>query len=155
MKKLVSILFVVSLVSCTGNTIYKKPENLIPRDTMVQLLVDMHIAAASKPVKNIQKKKDVNYMALVYEKYKIDSVRFNESNVFYTSKIDEYDKLLGDVKSILEEKRDMVKKELTRLDSIKFPKKYSDSAKAKKLERPEKLLKDIKKKPKLNKKEGE
>ncbi|MCH2034251.1 MAG: DUF4296 domain-containing protein [Tenacibaculum sp.] len=107
------------IVSCTGNTIYKKPENLIPRDSMVLLLTDMHIASAAKQTKNKFSAKDVNYMHFVYEKYKIDSVRFESSNKYYTSIIDKYDKLLNEVKANLQEKGTVIQREINASDSIK------------------------------------
>ncbi|PJC58354.1 MAG: DUF4296 domain-containing protein, partial [Flavobacteriales bacterium CG_4_9_14_0_2_um_filter_35_242] len=30
--------------ACTSNTIYKKPKDLIPKDQMVDLMVDMYMA---------------------------------------------------------------------------------------------------------------
>ncbi len=107
------------LISCTGNTIYKKPKNLIPKDTMIALLTDMHIASTSRLIKNKQKQKDVNYMFVLYEKYKIDSVRFHNSNIYYTSKIDEYGDLLKEIKRNLEAKGAVVQKIINERDSIK------------------------------------
>ncbi len=120
MKRLqffIPILFL--FVSCTGNTIYKKPEDLIPRDSMVLLLTDMHIAAAARQTKNKFNKKDVNYMHFIFEKYKIDSTRFESSNTYYTSIIDSYDKLLNNVKLNLQEKGVVIQKEIIASDSVK------------------------------------
>ncbi len=107
------------LISCTGNTIYEKPKNLIPKDTMIALLTDMHIASTSRLIKNKQKQKDVNYMFVLYEKYKIDSTRFHNSNVYYASKIDEYGDLLKEIKRNLEAKGAVVQKIINDRDSIK------------------------------------
>ena len=57
---------------------------------MVALLTDMYIASSAKNVKNKFLKKEKNYMILVYEKYKIDSTRFDISNKYYVSKTEEY-----------------------------------------------------------------
>lgn len=91
----ITILF---LVSCTSNTIYKKPKDLIPKDTMVSLLTDMYIASSAKNIKNKYLKMESNYMVLVYKKYQIDTVRFDASNKYYTSRIDEYSAMLNKVK---------------------------------------------------------
>lgn len=98
MKKILYITVLLFLASCTSNTIYKKPKDLIPKDSMISLLTDMYIASAAKNVKNKFLKREKNYMPLVYEKYKIDSTRFDVSNEYYTSKIEEYTDILNKVK---------------------------------------------------------
>ena len=124
MKRLQFIIAsLILFVSCTGNTIYKKPKDLIPRDSMVLLLTDMHIAAAARQTKNKFNGKDVNYMYLIYEKYKIDSTRFENSNTYYTSMIDNYDKLLNEVKQNLQQKGVDIQKEINASDSIAKDKK--------------------------------
>ncbi|MBL4939308.1 MAG: DUF4296 domain-containing protein, partial [Lutibacter sp.] len=40
---------------------------------------------------------NVNYFPFVFEKHKIDTVRFKESNYYYTSRIDDYDEILEKV----------------------------------------------------------
>ncbi|MFY7672101.1 DUF4296 domain-containing protein [Tenacibaculum sp. MEBiC06402] len=118
--------FIATLIlfgSCTGNTIYEKPKDLIPKDSMVLLLTDMHIAAAARQTKNKFNRKDVNYMHFIYEKYKIDSTRFESSNKYYTSIIDSYDKLLKQVKQNLQDQGVVIQKEINASDSIKKDKK--------------------------------
>ena len=59
MKKSILLFFAFSFFyNCTSNTIYKKPTDLIPKDTMVILIQEMLIASASKNVKtiNLQRK---------------------------------------------------------------------------------------------------
>ena len=80
MKKLSFLLLFIFLISCTSNTIFEKPKDLIPRDTMSLLIQDMMIASSAKFVKNKNKEKKINYMSFVYDKYKIDSLRFHNSN---------------------------------------------------------------------------
>lgn len=120
MKNTIVFIFSICImISCTGNTIYKAPENLIPRDTMISLLTDMHIASASKPIKTVKNRRDLNYMQLVYDKYKIDSLRFEQSNTYYTSRIDDYDKLLKSVRTNLEVIASQYQVEKNTRDSIK------------------------------------
>lgn len=99
MKPFFYICIGLLLVSCTSNTIYKKPENLIPKDSMIALLTDMYIASSAKNQKNKFLEREKNYMILVYEKYKIDTTRFDISNTYYTSQVDEYTEILKKVKS--------------------------------------------------------
>lgn len=119
MKKLSYLLVFIFLGSCTSNTIFKKPEDLIPRDTMTLLIQDMMIASSAKFVKNKNEQKKINYMAFVYDKYKIDSLRFQSSNFYYTSKIDLYEEMIQDVQTGLDQKKEFYNKISTRKDSIR------------------------------------
>ena len=131
----------ILFVSCTGNTIYKKPKDLIPKDSMVMLLTDMHIAAAATGTKNKFNSKGVNYMYFIYDKYKIDSTRFESSNTYYTSMIDNYDKLLNEVKQNLQQKGVDIQKEINASDSITKDKKNEVKLEI------DSLIKDVEKKP--------
>ncbi|MEE4001271.1 DUF4296 domain-containing protein [Tenacibaculum sp. FZY0031] len=119
MKSFFYICLGLFIVSCNSNTIYKKPENLIPKDSMVSLLTDMYIASSAKNQKNKLLKREKNYMILVYEKYKIDSTRFDASNTYYTSMVDEYAGILKNVKSNIDSLDILYKKEQEVQDSIK------------------------------------
>lgn len=118
MRKITYIFSFVFLASCTGNTIYKKPKNLIPKDTMFLLLTDMYIASSAKYNMNKNNERDVNYMPLIYEKYKIDSLRFQISNNYYTSKMEEYEEVLKMVKKELDTQKFIVEKQIKLKDSI-------------------------------------
>ncbi|MCT4700015.1 DUF4296 domain-containing protein [Tenacibaculum haliotis] len=133
MKKLIYILIASISISCTSsNTIYKEPKTLIPKDSMVALLTDMFIASSANNVKNKFLKKEKNYMILVYEKYKIDSTRFDISNKYYVSKTEEY--------------TDLIKKVKSNIDSIELFYIGKDSLNKKRSIKPEKveLLEEIK-----------
>ena len=124
MKKLSYLLFFTFLVSCTSNTIFKKPKNLIPKDTMSMLIQDMMIASSAKFVKNKENQQKVNYMAFVYDKYQIDSLRFQTSNFYYTTEIDLYQEIINDAKRNLEKQQEFYnnlskEKDSLRRDSIK------------------------------------
>ena len=119
MKKLVLLSVIFLLVSCTSNTIFEKPKDLIPRDSMVILLQEMMIASSAKFVNNINSERDIQYMAFIYEKYKIDSARFSRSNTYYISTIDEYVKLFQEVKDSLEKKSNYFKRLKKQKDSLR------------------------------------
>jgi hypothetical protein len=76
---------------------------------MIDLWVDINIANGTRTVKNKKLEKQVNYFPLIYQKYNIDSVRFMKSNIYYTSKIEEYEEMfqkvekkLLDIKAVLD-----------------------------------------------------
>lgn len=124
MKKYIFLITIIFLYSCTSNTIYKKPKDLIPKDTMVAIITDLYLASAARSFKNVNNQKNINYSPLVYDKYGIDSLRFKNSNFYYTTKIDQYPKLLEQVKKNLEDNKKVFTaqkqiKDSIRLDSIK------------------------------------
>lgn len=118
MKQTLYAILFFFLASCTSNTIYKEPENLIPKDSMMSLLTDMYIASSAKNIKNKIQEKNVNYMILVYDKYKIDSTRFDESNMYYTSKNEEYSDMLKEIKKRVEVKRKFFEEKINYQDSV-------------------------------------
>mgnify|MGYP005994265733 CR=1 FL=1 len=124
MKKLSYLLAFLILGSCTSNTIFEKPADLIPKDTMSLLVQEMMIASSATYIKNKNMERNINYMPLVYERFQIDSVRFQTSNLYYMSKVDEYKLIFEDAKNSLKEQKayfDNIKstKDSLRLDSIK------------------------------------
>lgn len=125
MKKVIYILLALFLViSCTSNTIYKKPENLIPKNQMVDLLVDMQIAISARSGKNEEGNYNVNYMPFVYEKYGIDSARFTQSSYYYSTDIDNYTQIMKRVSSKLtqmKKENDFLVSEKDSLDKLNNP----------------------------------
>ncbi len=107
-----SLLF---LVSCVDRNQPKKPKDLIPKDTMTSLLVDMLLANTSRNSKNRNSGKKVNYMPFVFEKYQIDSLRFQSSNLYYTAFISEQENIYKEVKKRLE----VLQKKYTKIRDVK------------------------------------
>jgi len=119
MKKISSLFIFIFFLSCTSNTIFKKPKDLIPRDTMSLLLQEMIIASSAKFTANKKKQKNINYMPFVYDKFKIDSTRFDLSNYYYMSKIDIYQEIVESAKNSLALRNDVFKKTRQRLETIR------------------------------------
>ena len=119
MKQFITIILISTfIISCTSNTIYKKPKDLISKDQMVDLLVDMQIALGAKSIKNKDGKSNIEYMHLVYDKHGIDSTRFSASNFYYTTDIDQYNDILKEVKNRLDIMMEKYELEETIKDSI-------------------------------------
>lgn len=112
-------------MNCTSNTIIEKPDNLIPKDQMVNLLTDMFLASGGQHIKNIHQKRNVNYFPLIYNKYQIDSVQFKASNHYYISKIDDYDEIIKKVDTRLRKLRKQYEEERKVQDSLNLAKKDS------------------------------
>lgn len=107
------------LCSCTSNTIFEKPKDLIPKDTMSLLVQEMMVASSATFIKNKDMERNINYMPLVYDKFKIDSVRFQTSNLYYMSKIDAYKLIFEEAKNSLKQQKEYYDKIKSRKDSIR------------------------------------
>jgi DNA repair ATPase RecN len=148
MNKFIYIIIVgFLLLSCTSNTILKKPDNLIPKDEMVDLLTDLFIAMNAQNTKNIDLKRNVDYFPLVFEKYKIDSTQFKESNYYYTSKVDDYDEILNEVQKRLEKLNEFYNKEKKLKDSLETATKKTEDS----IKRVERFKKPIRKPTSIDK----
>ena len=117
-------------MNCTSNTILEKPKDLIPKEQMVELITDLFIASKAKAIKNENLERKINYSSLIFEKYQIDSSRFKESNLYYTSKIDEYNEILNEVDIRLKLLIAQFEKEIEEKDSIERAIRFSKSKKA-------------------------
>jgi len=123
---------ILYLVSCTSNTIIKQPKDLIPQDEMVNLLTDMYLANAAFSVKNKNLQRKIDYIPLVYEKYQIDSLRFHNSNLYYMSRIDDYEVIYNEVHQRLKEIDSIAEAAKNYEDSLKVVKSKSKRIKTKK-----------------------
>ncbi len=120
MNKTISLLFItIVLMSCTSNTIMKKPDDLIHKKEMINLMTDIYIANASFNVYNKYGERQRNYLSLVYEKYGVDSAIYNRSNLYYMSRIDEYEKMHKQVSEKIKEMKMEKEAEFRVYDSIK------------------------------------
>jgi hypothetical protein len=97
MKNLAIVALILVFASCKSKIEFEKPADLISKDTMILMLYDMHLAVGTSNLLNVHLEKNRNYMSLVYNKYGIDSIRFAESNIYYTAKIDEYEEIFEEV----------------------------------------------------------
>lgn len=82
---------------------------------MIDIWTDIYIARGAKTVQTKDLRNNINYLPLVFEKYNIDSAQLSESNRYYTSKIDDYQKMFEAVKKRLEDEK---KKYLPKTDSL-------------------------------------
>lgn len=105
MKRLLAV-FIISILSLSCQHIDKpeKPENLIDRDMLVEILVDTYLSNAIRS-KTYQEVKDENIRLekYVYEKYAIDSLQFAKSNAYYSADMDGYLQMLKEVEQKLTE----------------------------------------------------
>ena len=62
----------------------EKPENLISKDKMAEILYDMFIINSAKGVnRKILRNNGIDPEAYILSKYEIDSIHFAQSNAYY------------------------------------------------------------------------
>lgn len=106
MKKALSILsLALLLINCKTNAV-EKPDDLLTEKQMVDILYDLNIINAMKST-NYQYLSDRGITAskYVYAKYKIDSLQFANSDQYYASDIEEYEKIYNQVSERLQKNK--------------------------------------------------
>lgn len=122
MKKIVLFLAILTLfISCKEEAV-KKPERLIDKDVMVDIMYDISILDAIRyqnPT-SIDSFK-INARDFVYKKYKVDSVQFVKSNIYYSSDYQDY-KLMFDQVNKRIDRQKKVTDSLIKLEEKKLKK---------------------------------
>ncbi len=94
------------VIACSGNDKPKKPDNLISKDKMSEVLYDLYIINAAKGVnKKLLEAKGFIPETYVLTKHNIDSLQFVDSNMYYAFDTDVYEAIVDIVKVRLEEKK--------------------------------------------------
>ena len=93
--------FLLAFVGCT--TAIEKPKKLIEKDKMVDILYDIALLEAIKSQNvngGISSKKANEFL---FQKYKIDSLQWEENNKYYAADIEEYKKMYEEVKKRIQD----------------------------------------------------
>ncbi|MCB9426968.1 MAG: DUF4296 domain-containing protein [Flavobacteriales bacterium] len=90
----ISVLFLV--LSCAQKTSYEQPDNLIPRDKMVDILYDLSIFQ-SQVNHNRDPEFNKSIPTFLKNRHGVDSAQFVNSNKYYASQIEEYQKMYNEV----------------------------------------------------------
>ncbi len=98
MKKILTFsLLILLLLGCTKEK-NQKPAKLIPEDKMVEILYDINLLQALRNTNySVYTQENINPEEYIYKKYSIDSLQFAESNQYYITDVDNYEKLLDKV----------------------------------------------------------
>ena len=100
MKKHLVVFFVILVVSCTYNS--KEPDYVIPKDDMVNIILDIHIMDGLLNINSIkdefeEKMDSSDYYYLIFEKYGYDEKDFDTSLYYYGEHINKYDEIYEQV----------------------------------------------------------
>ncbi|MEM9649817.1 MAG: DUF4296 domain-containing protein [Bacteroidota bacterium] len=105
MKRIIIFFLVLLFLSC-GEEVVKKPENLIPKEEMVNILHDLALLkAAQNNIKPILEHKELTIMEFLYQKYQIDSARLAQSDLYYASVPLEYQAIYEEIDARLERRK--------------------------------------------------
>ncbi|MBC7846799.1 MAG: DUF4296 domain-containing protein [Flavobacterium sp.] len=103
MKKIIlPFLIIFSLFISCKKEIVKEPEHLIEKAKMVDIIYDLSLIGAMRSQNStlLDSFKN-NSNQYIYKKYKIDSIQFAQSNIYYAADYKEYKKMYEQVKSRL------------------------------------------------------
>jgi transcriptional regulator with PAS, ATPase and Fis domain len=108
MKKGVLFFILISLIFSCKEEVVKKPENLIEKDIMADVMYDLALLEAIKyQSPNALQAHKINPDEYIYKKYKIDSAQFVQSNMYYASDYKEYKKMYDQINSRLKENKSL------------------------------------------------
>lgn len=124
-----------------------RPKDLIPRDKMVDVLVEVSLLQAARNYnKTLLEEKGIDPEDYIWEKYDIDSLQFAQSSQYYAENYRQYEQIYDRAKEKLEEYR-------THYDSLgQIERRERDSlrnigedapAEFKKLQTPEENVRDL------------
>ena len=109
MRKIILFLAIaITFVSCKEEVI-PKPDRLIAQDVMVDIMYDLTVLEAIKnqnPASLDTFK--INSRAYIFKKYKIDSIQYAKSNIYYASDYNEYKSMFEQISKRLEVKTQSV-----------------------------------------------
>lgn len=141
MKKIIQFIIVLIVLAGCKKELVKEPKRLIEKEKMVNIMYDLSLLEAMK-VENPGLMDSIKYTSnqYIYKKYKIDSVQFAQSNIYYAADYKEYEKMYNQIKTRLD-------KEKTQVNSLMkaIAKKEMQKAKAKKKLKEKKVADSIKK----------
>lgn len=133
MRKAMSFLAILFLFLSCGEKAVEKPDRLIEKEKMVNIMYDLAILEGIK-YQNPSSLTTYNIdpSQYIYKKYKIDSLQFAKSNVYYASDYDGYKDIFDEIIKRIDDQKVLVdslvkieNKKKIKLDSIKLKKGIS------------------------------
>ena len=108
MKLRLSLILVCCLaIGCNKNIRPEKPDSLIAKDQMTNILYDLYVINGAKNVNRaLLEKEGFEPEQYVFRKYNIDSLQFAKSNNYYAFDPEEYREIVEEVRLRLEVEKD-------------------------------------------------
>lgn len=132
LKKIVlTVCVLFTVVACNRLKGPKKPDNLISKDKMVNILMDARImASATASNRRIMQNHGVDMGNYVFDKHNIDSLQFVESNEYYAFYVNEYEEIYTKVEDSFKKLQTKYKKLEEEEEEQRLRKIKEDSIKA-------------------------
>ncbi|MFH4966835.1 DUF4296 domain-containing protein [Gaetbulibacter sp. M240] len=116
LKRFVLFGFMLIGIGCYQFEKPDKPDNLIPEDKMIDILIDAKLIGITNSAnKKIMRDAGIDPDTYIFNKYDIDSLQFAQSNEYYSYYIDEYEsiytKIDDSVKVLLKDLKDRQEEE--------------------------------------------
>jgi hypothetical protein len=102
MKKIIILLAIVFVFVSCKDEVVKKPNRLIEKETMINIMYDLSVLDGIKyqnPASLDSFK--INPNKYIYKKYKVDSLQFAQSNIYYASNYEEYSAIVDEINTRL------------------------------------------------------
>lgn len=108
MVKKIFILAILLCISCS-EPLKQPPENLISQEKMLAIYYDLAVLTAlNNMTPATLKNQNIEMMQYLYDKYEIDSITLSQSNTYYASLPDVYDKMFDSIQIKLQNKVDEI-----------------------------------------------
>ena len=118
MNRIVLLISLLLFFSC-AEKLKERPEKLIPKEKMVEIIKDLAILNSARTTYvAILQKNGVEPMSYLYAKYGIDSTQFSDSNRYYASIPEEYEEIYSKVEARLEIQKEDVEENKRVKDSM-------------------------------------
>ncbi|MBT8182450.1 MAG: DUF4296 domain-containing protein [Eudoraea sp.] len=120
MRKILLLILTISTLFSCGEEVIEKPINLISKEKMIDILYDLAIINAAKSSgPSVTENTNFEPMEYIYNKYKIDSVQFVTSDLYYASLPLEYEDIYKKLEiRIVKEKERFIKSGERKKDSL-------------------------------------
>ena len=102
-KLIIPFLIILAVFASCKKELAKEPKQLIEKDKMVNIMYDLSLLGAMRSQNAVLMDSFKNNSnEYIYKKYKIDSVQFAQSNIYYAADYKEYKKMYEKVKARLD-----------------------------------------------------
>lgn len=109
-KTIYSLVLVILIISCKEKPV-SKPNQMIDKETMANILYDIALLQASVSFKPNVVNENVEVDQYIYEKYGIDSITLHQNQRFYASDVEAFKKMYADI-------LERIKEEEVKTDSL-------------------------------------
>jgi hypothetical protein len=129
MKNFVLIVLVLFLsISCKKDLV-KQPKGLIEREKMIDIMYDLSLLEAIKYQNPLSlDSSDTSQKRFVWQKYKVDSLQFAQSNIYYAADYNGYKEMFDEIAKRLE-KNQRAADSLAKIDEKKAAKEKKNKEK--------------------------